>query len=42
MTIAYLQKGGLFNRMARYDEALECYEKALQTQEKRTLQKAAV
>jgi tetratricopeptide (TPR) repeat protein len=35
LTIAYLHKGGLFNRMERYNEALECYEKALRTQEKR-------
>jgi tetratricopeptide (TPR) repeat protein len=35
MTIAYLCKGGLFNRMERYNEALECYEQALRTQEKR-------
>jgi tetratricopeptide (TPR) repeat protein len=42
MTIAYLHKGGLFNRMARYDEALQCYEQALRTQEKKTpVEKAA-
>ena len=35
MTIAYLYKGGLFNRMERFTEALECYERALLTQEKR-------
>jgi len=35
MTIAYLYKGGLFNRMERFNEALECYEQALRTQEKR-------
>ena len=34
MTIAYLHKGGLFNRMERYEEALKCYELALHTQEK--------
>ena len=33
MTVAYLYKGGLFNRMERFGEALECYEKALHTQE---------
>ena len=33
-TIAYLQKGGLFNRLERYEEALRCYELALNTQEK--------
>ena len=35
MTVAYLYKGGLFNRMERFGEALECYEKALHTQETR-------
>jgi hypothetical protein len=35
MTIAYLYKGGLFNRMERFGEALECYEMALRTQEDR-------
>ena len=35
MTIAYLHKGGLYNRLSRYDEALQCYERALQTQEKK-------
>jgi len=35
MTIAYLHKGGLFNRMERFTEAVECYEQALRTQEKR-------
>ena len=35
MTIAYLHKGGLFNRLSRYDEALHCYEQALRTQEKK-------
>ena len=35
MTIAYLHKGGLFNRMERFDEALACYEQALQTQERK-------
>ena len=34
LTIAYLYKGGLFNRMERFGEALECYEQALRTQEK--------
>ena len=33
LTIAYLQKGGLFNRMERYEEALQCYEQALHAQE---------
>jgi tetratricopeptide (TPR) repeat protein len=36
MTIAYLHKGGLFNRMSRYDEALQCYEHALHTHDQRT------
>ena len=34
LTIAYLQKGGLFNRLERYEEALQCYEQALHAQEK--------
>jgi tetratricopeptide (TPR) repeat protein len=34
MTIAYLHKGGLFNRLERFSEALQCYELALRTQEK--------
>jgi hypothetical protein len=29
MTVAYLCKGGVFNRMERYTEALACYEQAL-------------
>jgi hypothetical protein len=33
--MAYLYKGGLFNRMERFSEALECYELALHTQEAR-------
>jgi tetratricopeptide (TPR) repeat protein len=33
MTLAYLYKGGVCNRLGRYDEALECYERALQAQE---------
>jgi len=35
MTLAYLAKGGACNRLARYDEALECYELAMQAEEKR-------
>ena len=35
LTVAYLYKGGLFNRMERFSEALECYEQALRTQETR-------
>jgi tetratricopeptide (TPR) repeat protein len=34
MTMAYLHKGGVFNRMERYGEALECYEQALKSQDK--------
>ena len=30
--MAWLQKGGLYNRLARYDEAMGCYEKALEAQ----------
>ena len=34
LTIAYLYKGGLCNRLERFNEAVECYEQALRTQEK--------
>ena len=33
LTRAYLYKGGVCNRLGRYDEALESYELALQTEE---------
>jgi len=32
LTIAYLYKGGVYNRLERYNEALECYEQALRAQ----------
>jgi tetratricopeptide (TPR) repeat protein len=32
-TMAYLHKGGLCNRLARHQDALQCYELALKTQE---------
>ena len=35
LAVAHLQKGGLLNRLRRYDEALNCYEQALQAQEKK-------
>lgn len=35
LVIAHLHKGGLLNRLRRYDEALNCYEHALQAQEKK-------
>jgi tetratricopeptide (TPR) repeat protein len=34
MTLAYLCKGGVFNQMERFSEALECYEQALRSQHK--------
>jgi hypothetical protein len=34
MTLAYLCKGGVFNQMERFAEALECYEQALRSQHK--------
>jgi len=34
-TLALLQKGGLLNKLNRHDEALECFEQALQTQDKK-------
>lgn len=35
LVIAHLRKGGLLNRLRRYDEALNCYEQALLGQEKK-------
>jgi tetratricopeptide (TPR) repeat protein len=35
LAVAHLQKGGLLNRLRRYDEALDCFEKALAAQEKK-------
>ena len=37
LVIAHLHKGGLLNRLRRYDEALNCYEEALLAQEKKTV-----
>ena len=34
LTLAYLHKGAVCNRLQRHREALECYEKALQTEHK--------
>jgi hypothetical protein len=34
MTLAYLFKGAACNRLQRFREALECYEKALTTEQK--------
>jgi len=34
LTTAYLYKGGVFNRLQRFEEALKCYEQALQTEQK--------
>ena len=36
LVIAHLHKGGLLNRLRRYDEALNCYEQALLGQDKKT------
>jgi tetratricopeptide (TPR) repeat protein len=36
LAAAHLQKGGLLNRLRRYDEALNCFEQALVAQEKKT------
>ena len=33
--IAHLHKGGLLNKLRRYDEALNCYEQALNAQDKK-------
>lgn len=40
LAIAHLHKGGLLNRLRRYDEALDCYERALLAQEKKPVAKA--
>jgi tetratricopeptide (TPR) repeat protein len=32
--MAYLSKGGVFNRLERYAEALACYEQALKKSDK--------
>jgi hypothetical protein len=34
-TLALLQKGGLLNKLNRHDEALDCFEQALQMQDKK-------
>lgn len=36
LALAHLHKGGLLNRLRRYDEALDCYERALLAQEKKS------
>ena len=41
LVIAHLHKGGLLNRLRRYDEALNCYEQALLGQDKKTGAKAS-
>ena len=33
-TVAFLQKGGLLNKLNRHTEALDCFEQALHTQDK--------
>lgn len=40
LVIAHLHKGGLLNRLRRYDEALNCYEQALLGQDKKNGAKA--
>ena len=35
-TSALLQKGGLLNRLSRYEEALKCYEQAMQAKEQKS------
>jgi len=34
LTVAYLYRGGVCNRLQRYREALESYEEALRTEKK--------
>lgn len=41
LVIAHLHKGGLLNRLRRYDEALNCYEQALLGQEKKAAARAS-
>jgi tetratricopeptide (TPR) repeat protein len=33
MTLAYLHKGAVCNRLERYEEALECYQSAMRVEE---------
>lgn len=37
LVIAYLQKGGVLNRLERYEDALKCYEQAMRIQEKKAV-----
>ena len=34
-TLAFLQKGGLLNKLSRHDEALDCFEQGLLAQKKK-------
>jgi tetratricopeptide (TPR) repeat protein len=36
LVTAYLHKGGLLNKLARYEESLKCYEQAMLVQDKKT------
>jgi len=36
LVTAYLHKGGLLNRLRRYEEALSCYEQAMLARDKKS------
>ncbi|HEX3890311.1 MAG TPA: tetratricopeptide repeat protein [Verrucomicrobiae bacterium] len=39
LVMAYLHKGGLLNKLARYEESLKCYEQAMLVQDKKSTSK---
>jgi len=41
LVTAYLYKGGLLNRLQRYDEALKCYEQAILARDKKSTPKVS-
>ncbi len=40
LVMAYLHKGGLLNKLARYEESLKCYEQAMLVQDKKSTSKS--
>jgi tetratricopeptide (TPR) repeat protein len=40
LVTAYLHKGGLLNKLARYEESLKCYEQAMLVQDKKSISKS--
>jgi tetratricopeptide (TPR) repeat protein len=41
LLMAYLHKGGLLNKLARYEESLKCYEQAMHVQDKKSATKVS-